>query len=52
MYKDKSNLINVTIDKHNFADLLISEYKLSLLEADGVDNWDWYDASLEDSLFE
>lgn len=37
---------NVTISKEEYLRLLKSEEKLSLLEAGGVDNWDWYSESL------
>ncbi len=31
-----------------YKDLLRAEAKLTALERGGVDNWDWYSASLED----
>lgn len=35
------------ISKERLEDLLDSEAKLQALEAGGVDNWEWYDESLE-----
>lgn len=44
----------VIIPKNEFASLLRDSDKLSRLECGGVDNWDWYDESLndEDSSYE
>ena len=36
----------IIIPKNKFADLLRDSDKLSRLECGGVDNWDWYDESL------
>lgn len=36
----------IIIPKNEFADLLRDSDKLSRLECGGVDNWDWYDESL------
>ena len=36
----------VTIPRDRYFRLLCSELKLDLLEAGGVDNWDWYGESL------
>lgn len=36
------------IDAKRLNELLEAEAKLNALEGGGVDNWDWYDASLED----
>lgn len=38
----------IIIPKNEFADLLRDSDKLSRLECGGVDNWDWYDESLND----
>jgi hypothetical protein len=37
----------VTISKTEYEDLLESQKILDTLYASGVDNWEWYDASLE-----
>lgn len=37
----------VTIPKKEYEALLDDMRKLSALEVGGVDNWEWYDASLE-----
>ena len=46
----------IIIPKNEFADLLRDSDKLNRLECEGVDNWDWYDESLnnndEDSSYE
>ena len=44
----------IIIPKNEFADLLRDSDKLSRLECGGVDNWDWYDESLnnEDPSYE
>lgn len=36
----------IIIPKNEFASLLRDSDKLSRLECGGVDNWDWYDESL------
>ena len=36
----------IIIPKNEFADLLRDSDKLNRLECGGVDNWDWYDESL------
>ena len=36
----------IIIPKNEFANLLRDSDKLSRLEHGGVDNWDWYDESL------
>jgi hypothetical protein len=38
----------VTISKTEYEELLESQKILNALYAGGVDNWEWYDASLED----
>lgn len=38
----------VTISKEEYEELLKSQKILDALYAGGVDNWEWYDASLED----
>lgn len=38
----------VEIDIEEYRSLLEDEAKLRLLEFGGVDNWNWYDESLED----
>ena len=35
-----------TISKERYDELLAAEIKLNLLEAGGVDNWEWYGESL------
>ena len=42
----------VIISKNEFADLLRDSDKLNRLECGGVDNWDWYGESLNDSSYE
>ena len=44
----------IIIPKNEFADLLRDSDKLNRLECGGVDNWDWYDESLnnEDPSYE
>ena len=42
----------IIIPKNKFADLLRDSDKLSRLECSGVDNWDWYGESLNDSSYE
>ena len=42
----------IIIPKNKFADLLRDSDKLSRLECGGVDNWDWYGESLNDSSYE
>lgn len=37
----------VTISKEEYEELLESQKILDALYAGGVDNWEWYDASLE-----
>lgn len=39
---------NITISKERYEELLDCEAKLIALENGGVDNWDWYDDSLEE----
>jgi hypothetical protein len=41
----------VTITKKEYSDLLKSQKKLEALESGGVDNWEWYDQSLQDAGF-
>ena len=36
----------IIIPKNEFADLLRDSDKLNRLKCGGVDNWDWYDESL------
>jgi len=36
----------ITISKKEFLRLKVAEEKLDRLELGGVDNWDWYDESL------
>lgn len=36
----------ITISKKEYFDLRCAEERLSMLEAGGVDNWDWYGESL------
>ena len=38
----------VTITKEEYDRLIYRDLKLEALEAGGVDNWEWYDDSLED----
>ena len=38
----------ITISKEEYASLLDNSYKLAALEAGGVDNWSWYDNSIDD----
>ena len=38
-------MIDITIERYE--ELLKAESKLILLENGGVDNWEWYDCSLE-----
>lgn len=38
----------VTISKEEYDKLVDRDFKLSCLEAGGVDNWEWYSDSLED----
>ena len=42
----------IIIPKNKFASLLRDSDKLSRLECGGVDNWDWYGESLNDSSYE
>ena len=42
----------IIIPKNEFADLLRDSDKLCRLECGGVDNWDWYGESLNDSSYE
>lgn len=44
--------MKVTIDANEYARLLRSEYKLDVLEADGVDNWEWYGEGFDDFYWE
>jgi hypothetical protein len=37
----------ITISQKEYEDLLESQKILDALYAGGVDNWEWYDASLE-----
>lgn len=37
----------VTISKKEYDELIEDRRILRLLQAGGVDNWEWYDASLE-----
>lgn len=36
----------IQVEESRLAELLREEWKLQALEADGVDNWEWYDESL------
>lgn len=38
--------ITVTMTKRRYLTLLSAEIKLQMLEAGGVDNWEWYGESL------
>lgn len=38
----------ITITKEEYDRLQDRDFKLSCLEGGGVDNWEWYDESLED----
>lgn len=38
----------VTITKKRYEELLDHAFKLSCLEAGGVDNWEWYSDSLRE----
>ena len=40
----------VTIALREYQQLLEDQKVLRALQAGGVDNWEWYDASLEDHL--
>ena len=40
----------IIIPKNEFADLLRDSDKLNRLECGGVDNWDWYGESINESL--
>ena len=42
----------IIIPKNEFASLLRDSDKLNRLECGGVDNWDWYGESLNDSSYE
>ena len=42
----------IIIPKNKFANLLRDSDKLRRLEYGGVDNWDWYGESLNDSSYE
>jgi len=37
---------SVTISKQDYFDLRFTEEKMRLLEAGGIDNWEWYGESL------
>lgn len=39
----------VTISRVEYRELRAATRKLRALEAGGVDNWEWYDASIEDA---
>jgi hypothetical protein len=39
---------HTAVPNKRYKELLQAEKKLRLLEAGGVENWEWYDASLED----
>lgn len=41
---------NCIIKKEELARLLADSYRLSALQAGGVDNWDWYSESIHDFL--
>jgi hypothetical protein len=43
-------MIEITAERYR--DLLLSEAKLCALEAGGVDNWTWYDESLDEDYDE
>lgn len=36
----------IQVEESRLAELLREEWKLQVLEASGVDNWEWYDESL------
>lgn len=38
----------VTISKTEYADLLLRDFELSLLEQGGVNNWEWFGESITD----
>jgi hypothetical protein len=40
----------VTIDFDEYVRLLDAELFLSMLEVNGVDNWEWHDEALDDYL--
>lgn len=42
----------VTIEKEEYEELLRDQRMLDALKAGGVDNWEWYDDSLEDFFAE
>jgi len=42
-------ITTITITTARYDELLKSEAILNALQAGGVDNWEWYDQSLEDA---
>lgn len=44
--------MKVTINASEYAELLRRDYKLDVLEADGVDNWTWYGEGFDDTYWE
>lgn len=40
-------MTSVMIDSEKLKELQLAQSKLNALEAGGVDNWEWYDESLE-----
>lgn len=44
--------MKITITAEEYARLLKAEYKLDTLEADGVDNWEWYGEGFDDFYWE
>lgn len=40
------------VTEEDLLEMLKSQYKLSILEADGVDNWEWYMESYNDFIQE
>lgn len=41
-------MTDVTISKKEYDELIDAKMKLDALEAEGVDNWEWYDAALDE----
>ena len=46
----EANTVTITIDRYN--SLVEDAAVLSALSFGGVDNWEWYDASIEDHYAE
>ncbi len=42
----------INISKSEYAMLLRMDYKLNILECDGVVNWEWYGEGFDDRYFE